>query len=74
MIVHYFMTSRPRRIYGGSDTLVLLTFLGSGPITGQNPVEWGEIPLIRLSVCPSVLPRPAGKVSAPTSKASGPTG
>ena len=25
-------------------------FLGSGPNSGQSPVEWGEI----LSVCPSV--------------------
>ena len=29
-------------------------FLGSGPGRGRSPVEWGDFPFVRLSVCPFV--------------------
>ena len=29
---------------------------GSSPDRGQSPVEWGEIPSLRLSICLSVCP------------------
>ena len=32
----------------------LSPFLGSGPVRGQSPVEWGDFPFI----CPSVRPFP----------------
>ena len=31
---------------------------GSSPNRGQSPVEWGEIPSIRQSVCPPQRPEP----------------
>ena len=47
-----------------SGTLALLKYLviymnvkqGSGPDRGRSPVEWGEIPSIRPSICPSIPP------------------
>ena len=49
-----------------SGSLALLYFLlgfhggrqGSGPDRGRSPVEWGDFPSVRLSVCPSVHPFP----------------
>ena len=32
------------------------SFMGSGPDRERSPVEWGEIPSIRTSVCMSVPP------------------
>ena len=37
---------------------------GSGPDRGQSPVEWGEIPSVRLSIHPSVRPPPRGLTQA----------
>ena len=31
-----------------------LRFLGSGPDRGQSPIEWGDFPFVRSSVCPFV--------------------
>ena len=47
-------------------------FLGSGPDRGQSPVEWGEIPFVRLSVRPSVPS--SGWPSNPTGWPSDPEG
>ena len=59
---------------GTSGSLALLYFLlgfhggrqGSGPNRRRSPVEWGDFPSVRLSVCPSVPP------SGPSSQAFGP--
>ena len=47
--------------------IMIYPFLGSGPDSGQSPVEWGDFPFVRLSVCPSV--RPSIPPSGPASQA-----
>ena len=56
-----------------SGSLALLYFLlgfhggrqGSGPNRGQSPVEWGDFPFVRPSVCPSVRPLVCPSVHSP---------
>ena len=50
------------------------SFLGSGPDRGQSPVEWGEIPFVRSSVCPSVpsLAGPQTLLAGPQTLLAGP--
>ena len=47
-------------------------FLGSGPDRGRSPVEWGDFPFVRLSVCSSPpqawLDGPEGGTNGQTNK------
>ena len=60
-----------------SGSLTLLYFLlgfhggrqGSGPDRGQSPVEWGDFPFVRPSVCPSVRPSPPSRAQEPARQA-----
>ena len=56
---------------------------GSGPDRGRSPVEWGDFPSVRPSVCQSICPdnqsaertlEPAGWASEPAERALNPVG